>query len=318
MESETPWIRNLPMPLVQRVDGERWRTRFAPAPTGLLHLGHLVNALHVWGLAMARGGVVSLRIEDHDRARCRERYEDALLEDLEWLGLEPDRFEGRSFRADRQSHPARQSNQGARYEAALEALDRQALIFPCRCTRRDIERVSPHAEGEEPCYPGTCRNGAVAPASTLARRFRMPAEPVTFSDLRLGVQRQHPAMQCGDVLLRDRLGQWTYQCAVVVDDMAHDVDVVIRGEDLLASTGRQFLMARALARPTAPHVLHHALVRHPDGRKLSKAFGDTGLRDLRAAGWTREALFGHAAHLAGLIAKARPLALDDVAALFAP
>jgi glutamyl/glutaminyl-tRNA synthetase len=139
---------------------------------------------------------------------------------------------------------------------------------------------------------------------------------VDFDDARLGVQHQVPARECGDVLVRDRFGHWTYQFAVVVDDLDQEVDVVIRGEDLLGSTGRQMLLGRLLGRASPPRYLHHALLRHPDGRKLSKAAGDTAVRERRAAGATAAMLIGEAAWRAGLLDAPRALAADEVAGLF--
>lgn len=303
-----------------------WRTRFAPAPTGYLHLGHVANALFVWGLARAHGGRVVLRIEDHDRVRSRPEYEAALLDDLDWLGFVPD--EGDPAELRRGVSRFRQSDCGARYDAALGRLAARGLVYACRCSRRTIARaVGEPAPGEEPCYPGTCRAAGVDPASTPLRRVRLPGEPVAFDDLRLGRQVQVPARQCGDPVARDREGQWTYQFAVVVDDIgwpAADgcgpvpaVDVVIRGEDLLASTGRQILLARLLGREQPPRFLHHPLLLRPDGAKLSKSSRDTGVRDLRAAGWAAERVLGEAAHRAGLLAAPRPLGADAVAELFA-
>lgn len=314
-----------------------WRTRFAPAPTGFLHLGHVVNALFVWGLARAHGGRVVLRVEDHDRGRSRPEYEAALLDDLEWLGFVPD--EGDPGELRRGASRFRQSDGDARYEAALGRLAAAGRVYACRCTRRTIAaEVGEPAAGEEPCYPGTCREAAVDPASTPLRRVRLPEGAVVFDDLRLGRQVQVPARQCGDLVARDRDGQWTYQFAVVVDDLGWPlpaggggalvarpaaalalppIDVVIRGEDLLASTGRQILLARLLGRPEPPRFLHHPLLLRPDGAKLSKSSRDTGVRDLRAAGWTAERVLGEAAHRAGLLARPRPLAADGVAELFA-
>jgi glutamyl/glutaminyl-tRNA synthetase len=292
-----------------------WRTRFAPAPTGFLHLGHLVNAMHVWGIARAHGGQVVLRLEDHDRTRCRPEYEQALLDDLDWLGLQPDVFDTASFAHDLHAHPARQSNQAARYETALSGLQDCGLVYPCRCTRKDIAARAPHAAGEEPCYPGTCRHADVPPDETFARRVVLTEQSITFQDLRLGTLTQQPFRQCGDLLVRDRHAQWTYQFAVVVDDMAHDIDVIIRGEDLLASTGRQLQLARVLGRRSVPRVLHHTLLVHADGSKLSKAAHDTSLRDLRTAGERPEMLLGRAARRAGLTT-AQSLTAADLPHLF--
>lgn len=292
-----------------------WRTRFAPAPTGYLHLGHLVNAMHVWGVARAHGGLVVLRLEDHDATRCRPEYERGVLDDLDWLGFAPDVFETTSFRRDAAHHPARQSNQHARYAAALDGLDAGGLVYPCRCTRKDIATRAPHSPGEEPCYPGTCRLAWVPPAESFARRVQLADVAFTFHDLRLGTLTQRPARQCGDLLVRDRHSQWTYQFAVVVDDMAHDIDVIIRGEDLLPSTGRQLQLSALLGRTAPVTWLHHALLVHPDGSKLSKATHDTSLRDMRTAGARPEELLGLAARRAGLTT-ATSLTVADLPQLF--
>ncbi len=297
-----------------------WRTRFAPAPTGYLHLGHVVNAIHVWGLARAFGGDVLLRIEDHDRTRCRVAFEDALLDDLDWLGFVPDIGSTDSFRASRAvggtPHPQRQSDNEGRYAAALAALSDRALTYVCTCTRRDIAQQAPHAPGEEPRYPGTCRAARHDAAASLARRACIADGDIAFHDGRLGPIRQSPAEQCGDVLVRDRHGQWTYQFAVVVDDMAHAIDVVIRGEDLLPSTGRQLQLAQLLDREQPLRWWHHPLLVHPDGRKLSKANRDTSIRERRAAGAHAAGLLGEAAFLSGLLPAARDLTIDELPALF--
>jgi glutamyl/glutaminyl-tRNA synthetase len=288
-----------------------------------LHLGHLVNALFVWGIARAHGGQVVLRIEDHDRLRCRDEYEVALLEDLTWLGLEADIAPTTSYRDGSEAgkkvvpHPFRQSDNSARYTSALERLDQEGLVYACECTRRMIAERAPSAPGEESRYPGTCADGHVDPNSTPARRVRLSRDIEVFDDLRLGRIEQSPAMQCGDVLVRDRHGSWTYQFAVTVDDFEHEIDVVIRGEDLLASTGRQWQMARLLGRATPPLVLHHPLLVHADGSKLSKANRDTSLRERRADGAHAESLLGEAAFLSGLAPSAEPISAREIASLFA-
>lgn len=253
-------------------------TRFAPAPTGWLHLGHVVNALHVWEIARERGGHVILRIEDHDRTRCREEYVDGILEDLEWLGFVPDSVAPRQSSAER----------GERYAAALAQLETAGLAYACDCSRRDIAMDVPDQFGAETRYPGRCRTRGLAPGATRARRVRMDGGVEFFTDERLGQQSDSPAEQCGDFLIRDRLGNWTYQFAVVVDDLDQGVNVVIRGEDLLSSTARQIRLGRLLGRAAPPAFHHHALVRNPDGSKLSKSAGDTSIRELRRAGKTAD------------------------------
>ena len=279
-------------------------TRFAPSPTGYLHLGHVVNALRVWDTARRLGGKVLLRIEDHDRTRCRPEYERALLEDLEWLGLEPDIAPVASFRAGRSDY--RQSDCGAHYEAALAGLRAAGLAYVCECSRKDIAAEVPDRFNEEMRYPGTCRGKGLEPAPGRGWRVVMDDGAEVFDDVRLGPQRQSPADQCGDLLVRDRLGNWTYQFAVTVDDMRHGVDLVIRGEDLLASTGRQIRLARLLGRHEAPRFLHHPLLVKASGEKLSKAARDTGIRDLRAAGVPAHEVLARAAAAAGPVAPTPP------------
>lgn len=292
-------------------------TRFAPAPTGHLHLGHAVNALWVWGIARAYGGRVLLRVEDHDRGRCRPAYERSLLDDLDWLGLVPDGAGTDAFRAG--SLPQRQSDDTARYATRLAALEADGLAYACRCSRAEIARAATVDDPatEERRYPGTCRDAAVAAETTTARRVVM-REGTTerFDDLRLGPQAQDPDRQGGDVLVRDRMGNWTYQFAVVVDDLEQGVDLVIRGEDLLGSTGRQLRLARLLGRTGPPRFLHHPLLRRADGRKLSKSAHDTGLRELRAAGRTPAEVLGLAAHLSGLASSATAIGPSALADLF--
>jgi glutamyl-Q tRNA(Asp) synthetase len=289
-------------------------TRFAPSPTGYLHLGHVANAVWVWGLARALGGRVLLRIEDHDRGRCRPEYEGAVLDDLAWLGLEPDLGTPAEIRAGPSSY--RQSDVGAAYQAALDRLGRAGLVFGCDCTRRDIASTEGDVFNQETRYPGRCRARGLTLAPGIGARLRLDPQPEPFVDGRLGPQEQDPAHQCGDLLLRDRLGRWTYQFAVVVDDWRHPVDRVVRGEDLLPSTGRQLSLGRLLGRAAPPVFLHHPLIRKPGGEKLSKAAGDTGVRELRAAGTSPETVLGQAAALTGLLPRAEPIEPHDLAKLF--
>jgi glutamyl/glutaminyl-tRNA synthetase len=288
-------------------------TRFAPSPTGYLHLGHAANAVWVWGLARALGGRVLLRLEDHDRGRCRPAYESALLDDLEWLGLEPDIGAVAEFRCG--ASPLRQSDSGNEYAAALERLG--ADVFVCDCSRKGVAREGGDVVNQETPYSGRCRDRGLAPAPGRGLRLWMDPGAERFVDARVGPQEQHPAEQCGDLLLRDRVGQWTYQFAVVVDDLRQGVDLIVRGEDLLSSTGRQIQLGRRLGRPAPPAFLHHPLIRNPGGEKLSKSRGDTGVRELRAAGATPAEVLGRAAWLTSLQADPDPLRPDELAKLFA-
>lgn len=294
-------------------------TRFAPAPTGFLHLGHVANAVYVWGLARALGGRVLLRVEDHDRQRCRPEFEQALLDDLDWLGFVPDLFPSPNFRAGRCD--GRQSDRDAVYREAAAALAAEGWLFGCDCTRRELQQHasggdSPLAPPAELRYGGRCRTRGLPLEGGLGWRLRMGPGIEVVEDLALGPQPQDPASQCGDLLIRDRLGNWTYQFAVSVDDMRQGVTLVIRGVDLLSSSGRQVRLGRLLGRPAPPTFVHHPLVLKSPTRKLSKSDGDTGIRDVRAAGWTPARVIGHAAWRVGLQPDDHPVAAVDVGKFF--
>lgn len=257
-------------------------TRFAPAPTGWLHLGHVLNAEYVWNAARERGGRVLLRIEDHDRERCRPEYERGILEDLDWLGYRADVYPTDAFRAGRCD--GRQSDRGAVYSDAADRLHALGVVYGCDCTRRRI--AGDQIGDRELRYPGTCRDRGLHFADGIGWRVRLEPRTERFVDERLGLQEQRPQEQCGDVLIRDRHGNWTYQFCAAVDDFAQGIDLVIRGEDLLASTGRQIALARLLGRDTPPAFLHHPLIMKTPSEKLSKSDGDTAIRDLRRRGLT--------------------------------
>jgi len=280
-------------------DGNHLITRFAPSPTGYLHLGHVVNAIYVWGVARTRGAAVLLRIEDHDRIRSRPQYEAALLHDLDWLG----------FAADRGRHPViRQSDRSDLYEDALTRLRRAGLIYACECSRKAVG-------GER--YTGRCRDRDLKEIRGRSLRVRLDPRTERFDDLRLGPLEQSPADQCGDLVVKDRDGHWTYQFAVTVDDMEQDISLVIRGEDLVSSTGRQIQLARLLGREQPPAFLHHPLGLAENGEKLSKSARDTGIRELRAAGVSAADVIGRAAAAVGLLEEPRPIDASDLPRLFA-
>ncbi len=238
-----------------------------------------------WHAARAAGGHVVLRIEDHDRERCRPEYEAALLDDLEALGFVPDEPTIASLRSGAPSS-YRQSDNGAVYSTAVAMLDARALVYACDCSRSTFAAwAADQGRGwSGPGCPGGCATRELGRAERgVAWRVALGDGDETWADLVLGPQSGAVATG-GDLPIRDRHGNWTYGFCVVVDDLRHEIDLVIRGEDLLRATPAQVRLARLLGRAGAPLFLHHPLIRRPDGRKLSKADAATGIRELLAAG----------------------------------
>jgi glutamyl/glutaminyl-tRNA synthetase len=242
-----------------------------------------------------------------------------MLDDLDWLGLVPDIYPTIAYRHG--TCDGRQSERDAIYRQALAPLIAAGRIYGCRCTRTRLsgnvaEPGSVEAGGERR-YPGTCRHEGVALEDGVGWRLVIEPGEEAFDDAIVGHQRQDPSAQCGDLLLRDRLGNWTYQCVATIDDMVQGITLIVRGQDLLASTGRQIRLGRMLGREVPATFAHHPLVMKSETQKLSKSDGDAGIRDLRTQGWGAGDVLGHAAALAGLVSERTPLDARSLGSLFA-
>ncbi len=259
-------------------------TRFAPSPTGLLHLGHAYAASSARAAALDTDGVMILRLEDIDSTRCRPEYEAAIFEDLAWLGL---------------SWPEpvwRQSERMAHYHIALQRLEARGLLYPCFCTRRDLAAIDAPQGPDGPLYPGTCRS--LSPLERTARletavhySLRLDVAmamsltgPLTWQDLDRGLQSARPEL-LGDVILARKDIATSYHLAVTIDDAAQSVTTVTRGEDLFASTHIHRLL-QALLRLPVPVWHHHRLVLDEQGRRLAKRADSVSIRSYRQRGLT--------------------------------
>ena len=276
------------------------RGRFAPTPSGRMHLGNVFSALMAWLSVRSAGGTLVLRIEDLDPRAQRREVVELLMRDLEWLGLTWD--EGPYF----------QSERTAIYQAAVDKLTAQGLTYPCFCTRAELHATSaPHASDGTYLYQGTCRDlsakeiarkAAVRPPATRLKvpPVSDPSGTITWTDLAFGPQTEVLAQECGDFLVRRSDDIFAYQLAVVVDDCLMGVNQVVRGSDLLGSSARQTYLARLLG--YEPPMFGHVplLVAH-DGRRLSKRDHDLDLGSLREAGLSSSRIIGALASMAGLV-----------------
>jgi glutamyl-Q tRNA(Asp) synthetase len=244
--------------------------RFAPSPTGPLHLGSLVAAVGSWLYARVEGARWLVRMEDIDTPRVVPGSAEEILAALRRYALEWD------------GEVVWQSRRTALYERALSELRAKGLVYDCACSRADLQRAPSAPLGSEPVYPGTCRNGIASGKTARAIRFRAPDEIVAFDDLVVGHQQENVAERTGDFVVRRADGLFAYQLAVVVDDAEQGVTQVVRGADLLASTPRQIALQRALGYPT-PRYAHLPLVVNADGSKLGKRDGALPLPALDAA-----------------------------------
>jgi glutamyl-tRNA synthetase/glutamyl-Q tRNA(Asp) synthetase len=288
-------------------------TRFAPSVTGALHLGHVVNACWTWGLSRALGGRVLLRLEDHDRGRDRREHGDAILDGLDWLGLVADEPSTDAFRAGGTGY--RQSDHPERYSAALERLRESRRVYACDCSRKAILARTGAEPGSELRYDGHCRERGLPETPESRIRVELLDGEVAFDDVLAGKQSQRPVEQCGDLLVRGADGCWTYQFCVAVDDFEEGVDLIVRGVDLLSSTGRQVLLASDLGREAPALFAHHPLIGREEGRKLSKSGGDACVFALRSAGHGPAELIGRAAWLSGMLDDYEPVPPDRLGEL---
>ena len=271
--------------------------RFAPSPTGRMHLGNVFSALLSWLSAKSQGGTWLLRIEDIDPQRSRREYADLIMDDLRWLGLTWD--EGPFF----------QSERGDIYEHYLQQLTDAGMTYPCYCTRADILATqAPHESDGRVVYKGTCRD--LAPGlRTGPAAIRMKVPPageglVTFTDRHYGTHTIDLATHCGDFIVRRKDGAWAYQLAVVVDDALMGVNEVVRGRDLLLSSPQQIFLARQLGF-TPPHFCHLPLLCNEQGQRLSKRDRSLDMAALREH-HTPQQIIGRLAYIAGLQPDDRP------------
>ena len=292
--------------------------RFAPSPTGLLHVGSARTALVAWLSAQSAGGCLTLRIEDLDTQRTVHGLARQIADDLAWLGID---FDASPYRGGPHA-PYRQSARASHYEKALEVLHRAGHLFPCRVSRKDLRNLAsaPHGTDQGVPYPAHLRPTTLdadwfMTTENAAIRFLVPDRTVSFSDRLRGPKTENVSRVVGDFVLKRRDGLFAYQLAVVVDDMHMGITEVTRGEDLLSSTARQILLIEALGgrRPNYGHV---PLVLNARGEKLSKRDHGLTLAALRGAGVESEALVGYLAYSLGLIAEPRPTKPADLVCSF--
>ncbi len=281
--------------------------RFAPSPSGRMHLGNVFSAMLAWLSVKSCGGKMVLRIEDLDPARCRVEYADTLRRDLEWMGM---------FWDEEQTP---QSQRAEAYRVEFERLGQKGLLYPCYCSRGELHAASaPHAEDGTLLYAGTCRR--LSPAARAAKtktpcwRVCVPDETVALTDGLQGAYAQNLARGCGDFIVRRADGVYAYQLAVVTDDAQAGVTQVVRGCDLLSSTPRQIWLGRELGFPQ-PAYYHVPLLLAPDGRRLSKRERDLDMAALRIR-YTPEQIFGRLAYGCGLLKKEESVSLDELKGIF--
>jgi len=283
--------------------------RFAPSPSGRMHLGNLWSSLLAWLSARSVGGRMVLRLEDLDPDRCRQEYCDQVMRDLEWLGLDWD------------NEPVYQSRRTELYTEYFRRLEAQGLVYPCYCTRAErLAASAPHRSDGIMVYDGRCRRLTAQERQELsstrrpAWRAAVPAEEYSFDDLCQGRYSERLDRDCGDFILRRSDGVYAYQLAVVVDDALMGVNQVVRGNDLLDSTPRQLWLCDTLGFD-APEYAHVPLLLAPDGRRLAKRDRDQELGHLQGK-YTAPELVGHLACLAGLIPEYAPITPTQLVSLF--
>lgn len=283
--------------------------RYAPSPTGRMHLGNVFAALVSWLSVKSQGGRWVLRMEDLDPQRCRREWAELIEDDLHWLGLEWDEGGLEGLGPD---GPYCQSDASALYAEALERLEAKGMTYRCRCTRADILATqAPHESDGRVVYGGTCRGKGYATGSV---RLEVPDREIRFTDRLYGPQSVNLARHCGDFIVRRADGAWAYQLAVVVDDARMGITEVVRGSDLLLSSAQQIHLYKLLGRPV-PRFAHVPLLCNAQGQRLSKRDGSLSMEVLRREASPREIL-GRLAWMAGLSDSPGPVSLAELTERF--
>ena len=284
--------------------------RFAPSPTGFLHEGHLLSALYVWAAAQKWGLKVHLRIEDHDQGRARKEYIEGIREDLAWFG----------FRHDSESI---QSDHFDLFQKVLDKLTEKGLVYPCTCSRKQLQSENPISDTGEVIYQGKCHTQTQPCGAPHSLRVVIPDKVINWHDERLGNFAENPKNQCGDFPIRDRDGLWTYQFAVCIDDLVQGITHIVRGEDIRNSTARQIALSKLIADTcqgdsnldiptyTRPLYLHHPLIVDGSGKKLSKREHAYSLRQDKEAGKTPPEIIGQILYKAGFLSDNTPTELEQ-------
>ena len=284
--------------------------RFAPSPTGFLHEGHLLSALYVCAAAQKWDLKIHLRIEDHDQGRARKEYIDGIREDLAWFGF---KFDSESI----------QSNHFDFFQKVLDKLSAKGLVYPCTCSRKQLQSENPVSETGEVIYQGKCRTQVLPCSEPHSLRIEIPDKVISWHDERLGDFAENPKQQCGDFPIRDRDGFWTYQFAVCIDDLTEGITHIVRGEDIRNSTARQIALSQLIADTCQadpdlhihtykrPIYLHHPLIVDRSGKKLSKREHAYSLRQDKEAGKTPQEILGQILYKAGFSQHNIPTTLEQ-------
>lgn len=283
--------------------------RFAPSPSGRMHLGNIFSAVLAYASARSQGGSFIVRLEDVD-PRCQNpRNSELILEDLAWLGIDWD------------EEPLVQKDRDVIYLEAVNYLSRKAYLYPCFCSRADLHAASaPHASDGTPVYAGTCRNLTLEEVDQLrkvkapALRIEVPDVEIAFTDACRGYYAQNLAKDCGDFIVRRSDGCFAYQLVVVVDDALSGVTEVVRGGDLMSSTPRQIWLNRLLGNAELSYA-HHPVLLASDKKRLSKREKSLDMSIMRQS-YTAEELLGRVAYLAGLIPAQEPLSMGELISQF--
>ena len=296
--------------LKRKLNNQNVRSRFAPSPTGYMHLGHVAHCLYLWGITKSLGGCVVFRIEDHDFQRSNLAYADQIIKDLDWLGFKVD--EGYQ---SCESEDYLQSRQAHIYQETLDRLQEEGLVYPCFCSRKHIrERL----KSSQQSYDGYCRNKSCSSQKSALRLKVHSHVTMKYLDAMFGEQVCSVNAGPDDIVLRTKEENFSYNFAVVNDDLKHGINLVVRGVDLMPSTGIQLYLRECMSpQKSSLYFAHHPLIYESNSQvKLSKRNKDQSIKSMQASGLEPEHIIGRAAYKCGLVKENKPQELSDILNLF--